>query len=78
MITEFLFTLEGDNEATQVMTGNAGYALLVSTQEIVKIAHAGDNPGDRLWALALRPGVGFVGYQCILKGHHLKPLTLIV
>jgi hypothetical protein len=38
MITEFLFALESDNEAAQVMTGNAGYVLLVRIQEIGKIA----------------------------------------
>jgi len=78
MITEFLFALEGNNEATEVMTGNAGYVLLVRTQEIGKIAHAGGNPGDRLGALALSPAIGLIGYQCVLKCHHFKPLTLIV
>lgn len=69
---------EGDNEAAQVVTGDSGYIRLLGAQELGEVTRAGDDPGDGLRAFAFRPGVGLIGHQCILKCHHLSPLTLAV
>ena len=36
-----------------------------------------NNIAQLVGALTFSPSVGLVGYQCVLKRHHLKPLTLI-
>ena len=77
MIGELRFALECDDEPAQVVTCDSAYALMLRAQEFGKVAHAGSNPGDSLWTLALRPSVGLVGYQCVLKRHYFKLLILV-
>lgn len=77
MIAELLFVLEGNNEAAQVISGNTGDVLSLRAEEIGEVADTGRHPFYRFRTLALGLAIGLVGYQCVLKGHHLKPLTLI-
>ena len=50
---------------------------LLGAEEVGEVAHAGHDPAYSLRALALGPGVGPVGYQCVLN-RHVGFLTLIV
>ena len=61
----------------QVFTSDISYILLFGAQEFCKVTHAGHNLVDSLRALAFGFGIGSVGYQCVLKYHHFKLLTLI-
>ena len=69
MVGELRFLLEGDDEPPQVVALDGANVLLLGSQEVGEVADAGDNPIDRLRALALGPGIGSVGYQCVLKRH---------
>ena len=77
MIGELGLVPQGNDKPPHVVAGDRIDILLVGIEEFREIADAGDDPVDRLRALAFGPGISFLGYQCVLKCHDLFFLTLI-
>ena len=69
MISEFLTVFKGDDEPSQVVSGDFRDVLVV-TQEVAEISEAGRDPSDRLGAFTFGLGEDRVSCQCVIQCNH--------